>query len=437
MKNAPKMRQSNKGDLRYWRARIFLPPGAISYQVEIQRRGERHKVSLETPNKEAAADKARKLYQAVTANGWEAALQQHRPTMAEKKSDLTIGEYLNVLRRTADARTQTIEGYAVAFRKIVADMEGIADNPSKYAPSGAGRAEWLQSVHAVKLARITPERVQQWKREFLDRCDGDELKLRTARTSVNSFLRRAKSLFSKKLTKHLGSITLPSPLPFDQVTFEKRQSMRYRSGFDVLALLQTAREELATTEPDVFKAFLLATTCGLRRGEIDTLEWSAFRWDAGLLRIEATQHFHPKSEYSLGDIDLEPEIMAIFRGYHAKGGGCGSGFVIELPKRTRIYTKRRRSRPINTYRCQMHFERLAQWLQNHGVTDRKPLHALRKEYGSQVCDRHGIYAASRALRHASVTITAAHYLDKKSKVTSGLGASFSDKVTPISEVEAA
>jgi hypothetical protein len=48
--------------------------------------------------------------------------------------------------------------------------------------------------------------------------------------------------------------------------------------------------------------------------------------------------------------------------------------------------------------------------------------------GGQACDRHGIYAASRALRHASVAVTAAHYVDKKSKVTSGLGAVLSDKL---------
>ena len=45
-----------------------------------------------------------------------------------------------------------------------------------------------------------------------------------------------------------------------------------------------------------------------------------------------------------------------------------------------------------------------------------------------MCDRHDIYAASRALRHASVAVTAAHYVDKKSKVTSGLGAALSDKL---------
>ena len=48
--------------------------------------------------------------------------------------------------------------------------------------------------------------------------------------------------------------------------------------------------------------------------------------------------------------------------------------------------------------------------------------------GGQACDRHGIYAAARALRHPSVAVTAAHYVDKKSKVTSGLGAVLSDKL---------
>jgi hypothetical protein len=48
-----------------------------------------------------------------------------------------------------------------------------------------------------------------------------------------------------------------------------------------------------------------------------------------------------------------------------------------------------------------------------------------------VCDKHGLYAASRALRHANVGITAAHYLDKKSRVTSGLGAVLGGKIIEI------
>ena len=55
----------------------------------------------------------------------------------------------------------------------------------------------------------------------------------------------------------------------------------------------------------------------------------------------------------------------------------------------------------------------------------------RPRLGSQVCDRHGIYAASRALRHASVAVTAGHYVDKKSKVTSGLGAALSERIVEL------
>lgn len=46
---------------------------------------------------------------------------------------------------------------------------------------------------------------------------------------------------------------------------------------------------------------------------------------------------------------------------------------------------------------------------------------MRKEYGSQVCAKHGIYAASQALRHADIAITSAHYLDLRKRSTVGLG----------------
>jgi hypothetical protein len=40
---------------------------------------------------------------------------------------------------------------------------------------------------------------------------------------------------------------------------------------------------------------------------------------------------------------------------------------------------------------------------------------------SQICDRYGIFAASRALRHADIAITSQHYLDKKQRTSIGLG----------------
>jgi integrase len=151
---------------------------------------------------------------------------------------------------------------------------------------------------------------------------------------------------------------------------------------------------------------------GLRRNEIDKLEWSAFRWEKGLIRIEATRWFHPKSEDSIGDVEIDPELAELFRGYRAKAKG---NFVIESSNDARP------DATYDHYRCQLNFGKLFEWLRENGVKSRTPLHTLRKEFGSQICDREGIYAASRALRHADITITSQHYVDKKKRVVSGLG----------------
>jgi len=246
----------------------------------------------------------------------------------------------------------------------------------------------------------------------LAKAGSDKTKKRSASVSVNSFLCRAKCLFSADTIKHLESVKLPSPLPFDGISFEPRQSMKYRSSFDVVKLIEKAREELSTEAPEQFKIFLLAVMAGLRRNEIDKLEWSAFLWEEGLIRIEATRWFHPKSEDSIGDVEVDPELMELFRGYRAK---ATASFVIE---------SRNDPRPEATYehyRCQYLFEKLSEWLRKKGVKSKTPLHSLRKEFGSQICSREGIYAASRALRHADIAITSQHYLDKKKRVVSGMG----------------
>jgi hypothetical protein len=64
---------------------------------------------------------------------------------------------------------------------------------------------------------------------------------------------------------------------------------------------------------------------------------------------------------------------------------------------------------------------LAGWLKRCGITSDKPIHVLRKEYGSQICARYGIFVASKALRHADIHITSQHYLDQNTNAKPGLG----------------
>ncbi|MGA9578870.1 MAG: hypothetical protein WBV90_14750, partial [Terrimicrobiaceae bacterium] len=73
------------------------------------------------------------------------------------------------------------------------------------------------------------------------------------------------------------------------------------------------------------------------------------------------------------------------------------------------------------YRCHREFVALCKWLRSHGVISSKPLHTLRKEFGSQIHARYGLLAASEALRHGGVAVTARHYIENKQRSVLGFG----------------
>jgi len=52
---------------------------------------------------------------------------------------------------------------------------------------------------------------------------------------------------------------------------------------------------------------------------------------------------------------------------------------------------------------------LCEWLKAQGVTDTKPVHYLRKCYGSLAVGDHGICVASKLLGHSNITLTASTY----------------------------
>ena len=138
----------------------------------------------------------------------------------------------------------------------------------------------------------------------------------------------------------------------------------------------------------------------------------SFLWGAGVVRVQVTQHFDAKTEDSLGYVAVDSELLELFRGYHARATGV---FVIESltqPKSGVSYWH---------YRCKDVFDHLVDWLRQNGVNGNKPLHTLRKEFGSQICAAHGVHAASRQLRHADIAITNMFYTDARKRALTGLG----------------
>jgi integrase len=416
-----------KSDIRHWQRSVFRrryshnkrsrQVGHYSVQLTFQHR--REEFALGTANKTAAAGRAKEIFEFLRANGWEATIAIFKPTPKQAVGEgviSTAGEFIQAVQATnPSVRARTQAEYIRSFRRIVAGAFGIDDPKKTDYRKGGGRARWLERLHAVELSKITPHRIHAWKIAFLARAGQSPIKQRSARISVNSALRGARSLFSPRRTKF---VSLPPGFvsPFASVPLEPRQSMRYRSGFDIEALVRGALRELTDSDLEALKVVLLAATCGLRRAEIDALGWEAFNFARRTLHIGPSEHFQPKSEDSIGTIDLEPRVAKFFQRLKAKARGP---FVIESPSRP----KANASYPH--YRCQSVFERATHWLRKHGVRGPKPLHLLRKEFGSRVCDRYGIFASSRMLRHADVATTAAHYLDKKARTTVGLGHLFS------------
>jgi hypothetical protein len=75
------------------------------------------------------------------------------------------------------------------------------------------------------------------------------------------------------------------------------------------------------------------------------------------------------------------------------------------------------------------------WLRKHGVRGPRPLHALRKEFGSLIHEKFDLVTAKELLRHSSVAITAAHYVENRKRGTTGFGALLATdrKFVPIEE----
>jgi integrase len=403
----------SKGDSRYWQedGRLFKNHGAAEYSCRFTTLSRREHFHLGSQNKKTAAAKAAEIYNHIQANGWESAIKRYKPkvTVESAAARVTLGELIEAAVKVSSARRQTLDCYAKALRLIVSEIRGISSE-GKFDAYKGGMKQWRVKVEEVTLDTITPAEILSWKNERLRAVESDPIAKRRAVVTVNSLMRNAKSLFGKKLLPFIEqTIILPRPLPFDGVALEKEPSLRYISKIDPIALMAMAREELAEKDPESFKVMILALVCGLRRAEIDNLLWRAFDFANSSMRVETSEFHELKSEDSAGKLDLDADTLALFRGYRAKKPKAV--FVVESPLKRDSKTKPGR------YRCNPVFKRVLKWLRKQGVDGHKPLHTLRKEIGSIIASEHGIFEASRYLRHADIHITSAFYADKKKTVT--------------------
>lgn len=381
------------------------------WQVYIQHLGKRVWFQLGTPIKAAAARKAAEIYASLRAVGWQPTLEKYKPA-AQVIQAPSVGELLDAVEATETIKPKTFALYARKFRKIVSDVAGVSPGKDKFKHRGSRAGKWRERVDSVKLSMLSPESIDAWRKAHIEAAGLDARKRDAAENTANSAIRNARALFSLATISKLSGVQLPKPLPFDGVKIATDRNARYISRINPQKLADAAARELPSEHPEAFKIFLLALFCGLRRNEIDKLLWSAVDLDKGTLRIEINPYFTPKASSSLGEVFLEPEVSAHFK--RAKKL-ARSEFVIESPNDPKL------GLTYDHYRANEHFQTLIDWLKEHGVSGRNPVHTLRKEFGRMITERHGIYAASKLLRHSSILVTSGYYADDQRRLTAGLG----------------
>ena len=408
------------------------------WQVRLKKDGREAWFNLGTPNQAAAAKEAKRIFTFLDANGWDATLAEFkRDSDAPPRLNLTIGDYLSAVEVTGQLRLRTFLNYRNCLRTILSETFGVKSDESKYDYRSAenGNRKWAERVENIRLERLTPARVTQWQQRRINKAGHSPAAIASAKRTANSYVRCARSLFSPDLRKRLKGVTLPNPLPFDGVELFDSGSVKYVSKVDVHALIAAARNELKPTEPEVYKAFLLGLFAGMRRGEIDLAEWRMVDWRNGIIRLEETQWLHLKTHDSAGEITIDAEVLAELRELMPDSK---SPFIISSlvtwgnGKRKRTRTRQpRNDSPRAYYRCQPVLDRLNDWLRGKGVTANKPLHEMRKEIGALIATEHGIYAASRFLRHSDIGTTARHYAQHKARISVGLGKLLNTEVKPV------
>ncbi len=404
-----------KTDVRYWGE-----PGRLKvrtnkeWHARIRFGGAQHWWPLKTVNREEAALKARNIWLSLQTDGLPATVQKFKPWTAVPKKDtkpLTVGEFLKAVKAISTVRPATFTTYERKLRFLVSQVCKIKGTKARHDHVHGGANKWRGKIDAIPLQELQPEKIMQWRTRYISQFDDQPARRGSAQQTAASILRSAKALFSPRLTRNLG-IDLPTPLPFDGVDLGKRPRSRYKSKVNAPLLASLAYSELRQEEPEQFKIFLLAFGAGLRRSEIDRLTWSAFNWDAGTVLIESSEYGTVKTESSADTIDIGTDLLSYFKAQFAKSK---TKFVIASKAAATAAPHWHR------YRCDGHFKSLLTWLRGKGVTARNPLHTLRKEFGSFINQKFGIFAASAALRHSNITITRENYVDRKERIALDVG----------------
>lgn len=411
--------------INYWKARLTKrsyewdgeEKGIPAFQVRLKYLGRREWFNLGTENEATAANKAREIYRSLTGKGWEQTLAIYKPQPGVAAgAGLSITEFCDLYRkRKVSATDRPVSGHTA--ERYIKSLTFIC-----------------RALRITRLDKLEPKQVEKFKDDYLLEAAKQKRKDESAKVSLNTQIRNAAAMFSKRLLaayKAAGH-TIANPFEGQQVrgvdlqTYKAVDQEVYDTVWRDAALLRDgdpkakASDEKAPRweqhdfrKPNLsaYAILLLSFGLGLRRNECDKgqRDWFHVLNGERYITVQETPHFKPKSKEAR-TIHVDPDLWAELK---AVMGASVSPFIVPgpLPKQ---HEPGKQPRNI-VYRCDAAHRALAAWLKARGFKDSKPIHQARKEFGSFVANdpKLGLHHAQRLLGHSSPNVTAQYYAGHK------------------------
>lgn len=315
------------------------------------------------------------------------------------EDDRTIGDHLDFVwanRSALNVQPDYLRNYGSCLIRIVG--VGLAWQAGEEDATAMLTQRQIDNLKKKPLSLLDLLLVEAYKQATLDSADEEGRSEKSAKRSVNSYIRQAKALFSKRIRNlcKANGIQLPDLADFLDSDGYSGVKVRYQLPND--ALIRKTFEYLADPDKapprDVYVAILLALFADARKSEVIKARpvWLTESHDQPGIDLKETKNGLPRF------IPLPLQVFLWLR----ESTPATNTYFIEGTK---------------TYRTADVYKAANAWLRALGWDRGKPFHELRKLYGSMIATTQGLEKAKDLLDHESIRTTEEHY----AKTTMGQG----------------
>jgi len=290
------------------------------------------------------------------------------------------------------------------------------------------RARWRRQVDATPLKALTLAALERYRTETIRAVGDDQIEKGRKITTLNSYFRCARSLFSERMIAFYGDFDIPDPLPLRQIRAMREPSRRYNSRIDVAKVMAAAKrrfwdgklteeekaeragssrskQDYVREDKARFIIILLVISCGLRPKEVSRLTWDQVDFENGKIHVAVTSYDTPKARSSEASVDVSPAVMKFLEEF--RRWSVFPPFVIPAPR----YGEKEPAKP-----GQVFFRELCKWLRRNGVDGQNPLYVFRKEAGSIIFDQTDSFDLAAEFLRNDPRIAREHYVGRRKRL---------------------